>query len=102
MDSTGWAECYWCGGTFFDMYIPDAVGAPLCGDCLDVLIEDGCPRKPTAMHHYWLYITMVLAPCAPKMPEEVWELIASFVVRDDIPGKGSRVQPLGSLRFMHH
>ena len=34
MGSLGWEQCYWCWKWEDDMYIPDGVNSPLCGDCL--------------------------------------------------------------------
>ena len=36
MGSLGWAQCTWCWRWEYNMYIPDGIDGPLCGDCLDV------------------------------------------------------------------
>ena len=43
MGSLGWEQCHWCWAWRWNMYIPDMVGGPLCGDCLDRLIAGHGP-----------------------------------------------------------
>ena len=45
MGSLGWCQCYWCWRWEYNMYIPDGVGGPLCGDCLDLVEPPWVPNN---------------------------------------------------------
>ena len=72
MGSLGWAQCYWCWKWRRGMYIVDWIEKPLCGDCIDRLLEDeGPPWWPDAR-------TRVELVLCRRLPADASRLIAEF------------------------
>ena len=67
------------------MYIPDGVDGPLCGACIDRLVEVGTPPEPTATMECSEALQCKLLPI--RLPKEVLILIAKFVVCQYEPGR---------------
>ena len=79
MGSLGWARCEWRGRWKYNMYIPDCIGKPLCGACINSLLTDGTGISPyesaTNLHvRRWLSFR-----CFSQLPPAVLPVIAAFV-----------------------
>ena len=88
MGSLGWAfdhrsggaRCFWCWRWEWNMYIPDPVGRPLCGDCLDSFCEGHRPPwQPDAIGRTAGLLAMTFRPATPSIGPEVCERIAAFL-----------------------
>ena len=94
MGSTGLVNCYWCLKEVFNAYIPDGIGVPLCGTCIDKLLDDDggqTPERPSAICHRSNALKIVLGRAVPHVD---WRRIASFLEEWHRPGAGSRRTPV--------
>ena len=89
MGSTGWVRCYWCEQWWLNAYIPDWIGGPLCGPCMDRSIDPGRPWAPSALDHRVNVLWHVI-PSLRDLELEILRLIASFLEDPWRPGAGSR------------
>ena len=72
MGSLGWAQCYWCWKWRYNMYIPDWMAEPLCGDCIDRMLANlGPPWWPDSRTRVELVVTK-------RLPASAARLIAEF------------------------
>ena len=53
MGTLGWAQCEWCWKWQYNMYIGDAVGAPLCDSCQDCDEPPWYPNNRQRSEHYF-------------------------------------------------
>ena len=94
MGSTGLVNCYWCLKEVFNAYIPDGIGFPLCGPCIDKLLDDDggqTPERPSAICHRSNALKIVLGRAVPHVE---MRRIASFLEEWHRPGAGSRRTPV--------
>ena len=88
MGSLGWARCYWCWNWEYNMYIPDGINRPLCGDCIDRLLDgQRPPYQPDNLARCanWLVLVLPAEIDGQRFPPDVFESVAYFLTWHDLP-----------------